>query len=314
LAKRQGLRGVEFVCEHGQPALTDVGLRVLAGIRSLQELSLFNAKVSAGGFAELAALRELDRLSVSVTALDDDALQVLPKLPALRVLELTGVRSFADRGAEAIAACTGLRRLSLRCCDQLGSGSLARLGALTALEELDLSEVPGVDDAALLALRSLAQLRELDLNKTSVTARGTAALAGMHALRTLHLDDCKGIDDDALLQVPVGVEVLALGNCPGLGTRAGAILRDRFPGLRSLSVRGNQWVDDAALGAILELPKLEYLAVFDCGHTTAASLPHLLAAPSLLKLEAMRLGWLTKEAVEQLRAAKPNLQVSNFVW
>lgn len=315
LARRPGLRGVQFIAEAKGAALTDVGLRILAGIATIEAIELLGARgITAKGIAELAALPSLRQVRIVGVDLDDDALVQLARCGALTELELSGVRTFGDRGIQALAGCRTLRRLSLRTCAQLTSPMIARLAPLVALESLDLDGIQGIDDAALLALAPLTALRELRLEGAAVTAHGMPAVATMAALRVLHLGECRGLSTAALAHLPAGITELQIGGCAGLDRDAGRLLRDRLPGLVQLDVHGNSWLDDAALAAVLQLPKLESLAIFDCTALTAASLPALRTAPALLRLDAMRLPWLSRAEAARLETERPGLVVRDRGW
>lgn len=315
LARRPALRRVAFIRSEGRMPLSDAGLAALAKLPHLQTLDLVGVEdVGADGVRHLLACRELESLRCSGMKLDDAALELLPRFPALRRLDLTGVRTFGARGLAAVATCAGLRDLVLMGCSQLEPEWLAGLGALTALTRLDLTRTGGVTDVALAGLRPLAELRELRLAEGKVTATGASAFAGMPRLTTLDLSDNAGLTSAALQHLPASLEVLALDRCPSLDADAAAFLLARTPALRSLSVSRADWLDDAALGALLSLPRLEILDVSACSRPTKASLAALHAAPALRVLDASRCAWLDDEAAAELKAARPDLEVRRRVW
>lgn len=110
------------------------------------------------------------------------------------------------------------------------------------------------------------------------------------------------------------MKTLSLNDCKGLDPSAGKLLRDRFPGLRSLSAAQDDWIDDDSLTAILQATKLEELDLRDCGKTTAKSFPAILAARALQRLDATRCPWLSDELYRQLQRERPELEVTRKVW
>lgn len=292
LVRRPNLLGFEFVRTQGGAPLTDAGLRTLAQATGLRDLELTGADdVTPAGLLQLRPLRELRTLHLSDTPLDDGSLQVLAAFPHLRELSLTAAPGLGDGAMPAIAACPTLRSLTLTSCKNVPAASLRDLQALTGLEELTLAGQPGVDDDTLAALRTATSLRKLELDGTA-----TITSAG-------------------LLHLPVTLRELTLVSTPGLDGSAGKLLRDRFPELRALSVMNCAWVDDEALIAILDLPRLEHLDISVCKNTTAAVLPALRrAAPRLRRLDARMVNWLTPVAVAKLQAIHPGLRIDYKVW
>lgn len=321
LAKRPGLVGVRFCGDPGRLRLGDEAFAAFARMRSLAELDLRNVDgVHDSGLRQLQGLPQLHVLRLRGLNDADDSLTMLaalaslPKFAALEELDLMGTTTFVEQGLDAIVACKQLTRLSLRGCEQLRPQWIARLGALTGLESLDLIGVRGVDDDALDGLRPLTRLRTLLLANGSFTAAGLRAVDGMRALQSLALSDSRQLGTSALLHLPVTLTDLHLGGCSGMDASAGVLLRDRFPGLLRLDVAGDDWVDDAALGAILQLPRLESLVIRSCKNTTAKSFAAIVAARSLRRLDARLCGWLTEALAKQLEEKRPELQVTSKTW
>ena len=85
---------------HGQnpsaQVITDVGMKHLAGLRRLEELTLTGQKVSDAGFEHLTGLVRLERLSVSETSLTPAGIEAFrSKMPSrLRELDINGTWGF----------------------------------------------------------------------------------------------------------------------------------------------------------------------------------------------------------------------------
>jgi hypothetical protein len=316
LARLPTLRRLAFIRSEGRMPLTDTGLAALARLPHLQALELVGAEaVTSRGLRHLLACRELESLAGSDTTLDDAALELLPAMPALRRLDLTGTRTFGARGLAAVARCAAVRELVLVGCTQLEAADVAGLGRLTSLTKLDLTRAGrAAGDVALQGLRSLAELRELRLAEGAITAAGAPAFASLGRLTTLDLSGNDRLASDGLRWLPASLEVLHLDRCGSLDARVGPLLRERLPALRTLSVAGSAWLDDAGLAALLDLPRLQLLDVKDCAGPTAASLPPVVAARALRQLDASRCPWLSDAAAAELRQQRPDLEVVRRVW
>jgi hypothetical protein len=139
------------------------------------------------------ALREL---VLGGNKLTDRALTVLHALPALEVLDLSGVQrtdsglwsiAMTDAAVEPIASLQGLRRLYLGAAAPSGA-ALAKLTALRRLEILDLHGSKRVGDDAIATLTRVRSLRWVDLDKTAVTARGAVRLRAALPRATVLVD------------------------------------------------------------------------------------------------------------------------------
>ncbi len=324
LARFPGLRRVEVTRDDSEP-FTAKGLRLVAALPALECLALNNLpRLEPDALAVLGACTTLRSLDVVGCAVSDSALAVLPQLRALESLALRGVKTFGDEGAKAIAKCAGLRSLDLSRCDQMSRDAIAALGALTTLEQLMLSELPKLRDSALMGLQGLTRLRTLKLDGGHFTSKALQALADMRELRSLDLSGNDELVPSALASVPVGVTELQLDDCPGLEAEVAPLLRDRFPGLRVLSIANGRmpvrngafhdWLDDAALAVILQCPRLEELCVRDRQRVTPDAWRLLRDARSLRRLHAIRSRCLSNETAVELATARPDLVIERAVW
>ncbi len=150
-------------------AVTDVGMRELAGLTRLRALYLDETFLTDAGLWHLAGLERLQILCLNHTAV-------------------------TDAGAEALSRLTRLRRLYLQ-NTQVTDGGLVYLTALPHLEALNLSNTyyPREDgrvwltDAGLSVLKRLPRLQFLSIQGTEVTDEGLKELAAMKQLRSLYL-------------------------------------------------------------------------------------------------------------------------------
>jgi hypothetical protein len=129
--------------------VTDKGLPHLAGLEALEELHLYNSKVTGTGLAALGRLKKLKTLLLSNSAFNDEGCRHLVQFPKLEELD-PGSTVITDEGLVEI-------------------GKLANLRTLTI-------DNARVTDAGLEHLRSLKQLRMVHARGTKATKEGFARL------------------------------------------------------------------------------------------------------------------------------------------
>jgi uncharacterized protein (TIGR02996 family) len=217
-----------------------------------------------------ASLRTLVLYGVPV------APETLVGLPALRRLELYGVRLGAEGAAAFARRAPGLVSLRLSRCDVGNAEDLAALlrsPALAALESLELSEmVPGRGVRALLDAIELPELRSLALEGPYADGCGEGAGVALESawtkfarLRALSLKLARIKDEGArALAAAVFPHLESLNlEANDIGHEGMAAL-SRAPlltSVRKLSIRGNRCGSEALAGAPLEnLRKLELFA------------------------------------------------------
>jgi Leucine-rich repeat (LRR) protein len=179
----------------------------------------------------------------------DEALRLLPGLPALEWLEIAGGNVTAS-GIANLKKCPLLRRLYVHDVN-IGGDSLPWLSDLKNLEALSLQRT-GIDGTVLKNLKSqnlvvlnlsgnkivdqdmeqIAQLKSLEvlaLADTKVTGPGLAKLEGMASLNELNLMNCNIADDDieVFLSTP-NLRIVYASGC-GLSEIAVASVVARFP-------------------------------------------------------------------------------------
>ena len=91
--------------------MTDAGMTVVAELRRLKTLHLFESKVTAKGLAHLPGDSAIEVLSISAGRARDDALAHVVRLGRLRSLTLSG--NFTDRGLAHLVGSTSLREVTL---------------------------------------------------------------------------------------------------------------------------------------------------------------------------------------------------------
>lgn len=155
----------------GRPdELTDDGLRHLAGLKQLEDLSLSGKKLTGSGFRHLAG-GNLKRVHLGYGGTDggitDDGLAGVAKLATLQLLNLWGNKAVSDAGLAHLKNLTNLETLNLQDTGVTGPG-LAHLAKCGKLEQLNLGKAP-VTDAGIDNLPALPKLTHLWLGKTKIT-------------------------------------------------------------------------------------------------------------------------------------------------
>lgn len=149
--------------------VTDVGLKELKSLGSLERLDLTNTKVANAGLKELAPLKKLSTLNLVGTGVTEAGVRELAGWNGLTDLSLGGawvLQDFRDAMVKEIAALGRLNRLRLSGAELTDANlrELARLKSVTALV-LDNCRVTGTGVRELTALPNLTSL---DLTGTPV--------------------------------------------------------------------------------------------------------------------------------------------------
>lgn len=257
-------------------SITDDALVAIGSLRHLRRLELVGVQhVTGAKLRELERLPLLEHLALTFLDLDDDSLQVLPRLPSLRELDLESNQGFGARGLEAIGACPGLRVLSLAGSGPLRDDWFAPLARLTRLESLNLQAI-GLSRRLLFA-------------------------EGMPAPRTPEFGE-RGIGVAALQPWPA-LRHLSLANTLNIESSVGARLARDCPALQNVVLDVCLQIDDGTVADLLSLPQLRSLSVRGCPEVTAASIPRLVTATPLREVHLGKAPWLTLEHAGRLARA-----------
>jgi internalin A len=178
-----GLKSLELL-SLARAEITDAGLKSLAGLQSLQWLDLAGVPVTDAGLKALAGLQSLETLDLSNTKVTDAGLKELLGFKSLRQLILSGT-PVTDAGLKTLAGLQSLQTLDLIDTKVTDKG-LKELAGLVSLRTLWLAHMP-VTDAGLQELAGIKELQALHLDSTKVTGTGLKALAGRESLRVLSL-------------------------------------------------------------------------------------------------------------------------------
>lgn len=287
--------------------------------------------------SRLPVLRELALSHFDVPAY---ALAVLPRLSALRTLDLSANYGVDAEAIEHIVRCHSLHSLSLQSCMAIPGSAIARLAVLPNLQDLDVGNIDGMDwrsgggdflgpathhyqalahaafargdcgvtDLALRALSTSTTLRTLLMPQPHCTQNGMQSLRDFAALERL---DVFGFDG-----APAGIDELAdwlpplleLSLCGDFGDTFCKKLRDGQPRLRHLEIPACYEITDRGLADLLRIASLRHLNISQSRGLTKEALPLLLAAVQLEYLDVSHIDWVTQEHLEALQRSLPNLR------
>lgn len=234
VAHLAGITSLEYLSLNRSKALTDAGLVHLKGLTRLAAIDLSETAVTTTGLAHLTALPELKSIELWKTPVDDTGLAALGSLTKLECLDLSETR-VTNTGLSTLARFPSLKELHLRQLP-LNDAALVNLKGLTNLEKLRLDGCQ-ITDAGLSNLAGLAKLQFLALDATPVSDAGLAHLAGLVKMQFLVLDGTRITDAGfAQLKGMTGLVGLSL-----TGTKVGdpsiPIIKG-FANLQSLTITG----------------------------------------------------------------------------
>lgn len=191
--------------------VSDDDLLPLVSLPTVKDLSLFGCdKITATGLKHVAALKNLQKLGLSNTALDDAALKELKGLTKLRELHLSGSIRFTDKCTETINGFAELEKLSLP--SSFTGVGVRKLTALKQVKDLYLGGITALTDTEIKFLaETMPELEALEMGSygigTQITDDAIPHFAKMKKLQKL------GIGGSQL--TPAGLKKLreALPNC-----------------------------------------------------------------------------------------------------
>jgi serine/threonine protein kinase len=170
----------------GCQEITDDGLAYLSNSKNLSELKLPGcSQITEKGLKHIANLPSLHLLNLAHTAVGDDVLKVVGKLPLFH-LDLSHTK-ITDKAFDSINPNSPITVLHLKDTKVTDQG-LDRIARLKHLLTLNLDGCLAVGDVGLKHLCK-SDIDQLSLRKTAVSDKGIDYLAQMKKLRHLYLDE-----------------------------------------------------------------------------------------------------------------------------
>lgn len=138
---------------------------------------------------ELKTFKNLTRLSVSSSPIDEKELLRLAEISQLEELQLNGCK-ITNAGLKGFTKLKNLKKLGLRSTKITDEG-ISELKAFAKLEHLELGSNLEITDKSAPILAELKSLKFLDLHLTKITDEGLKTIAKMDQLTGLYLMNTK---------------------------------------------------------------------------------------------------------------------------
>jgi len=292
-----GLTGLKVLNLRGTK-ITDVGLQVIKGLKSLRHLHL-SSEITDAGLVYLSGLKSLEKLSLLSTKITDAGLADVAKVTSLRDLYLGGT-NITDAGLAHLAKLTSLSYLNLQ-NTHVSDAGLAHLKNTISLKSLNVGNT-NITDKGLAYLSNLTLLESLILFKTNITDKGLAYLKAMPLLKELNLEYTQ-VTDNGLwhLKDVKSLESLKLPNHT-LSDRGMTYLA-QLPKLKHLIIRTTKQIcTDEGLRHLSSLNLLEELDIGGPG-VTDEGLSHI-AKLTNLKVLSLQNCPITNDGLAKLTTLK----------
>jgi hypothetical protein len=271
--------------------VTDLGLEELIPLQNVKVLNLYYAEyVSDLGIAHLKHWKNLEYLNVRGTKVTSSLFEHIAKMSRLRFLDVAHSR-VNDDFFELLANLEQLEHLSFG-GNKMSGAALPMLKLLPSLRELRVGGGQRTDsglwsvavtDFNVDEIAQLEQLEVLDLREAPLTDRGVTKLNQLRNLQSLDL-------------------------CSTRVSAKGIAALSQLPQLRQLKLWQAKGIDDTAVPHFLAMPQLEVLEIPET-NVTAGGLFELSKSKTLNHLFVGDLG-VSEEQVAELRAAMPGCLIS----
>lgn len=323
------------------------GLSYLSGLTQLRELNLSKTRVTAPAFVYLKPMRQLEKLELPDTPATEQELQPLVGMPNLTVAprpvsideevwftvaktwpNLSTISVSSNQHLEEVAKNGNLR--DVRVEGRISNAGLFFLKPLKELRHLTLDS-PFLSDPGMINVNGLHELTKLHIPFAPIGDAGMNQIKGAFKLAELSIYEGYLLTDRAaadLRDLPSmaeltvrdtkftdkGFEMLCeLKDLEQLDLRGASKLTDaiwnhvkKLEELRELNLNGSQ-VSGKGIDAISELKRLRLLNVANTQFNDEA-LTYLRRLPGLMELSLVNTK-VTRAAVMELRAARPNLKI-----
>lgn len=221
----------------------------------------------------LVDLGDFPSLDVISKALPRDKdLDAICRLTFLKSLSISGDR-VTDEVIPRLTTLAGLRSLTLGNSPLTGK-TLSRLDALPSLEDLGLQDLNALSPAAAQELIKIRSLRQLYVSRTPLTDANVEVLVQHKKWRKLTFS-CTSVTDTSLplvADLPHLTHFDVDGECI---TSAGIKALAASQSLEWLDLRFCPSLDDAAVDALAEMPKLRTVKLLDKNKITPAAVKRL---------------------------------------
>ena len=259
--------------------VTDDWLQRLADQDQLRRLELSGTAITSTGLIHLKNLKNMERLNVCLTAVD-------------------------DRGFEHLAGMTKMRRMVI-CASRITGTGFKHLQGMKQIESINLHSAPASDEG-LEAIGKLTSLKRLEIVHTNVTDNGLKHLAGLVKLQQLHVHGPK-TTPNALPFLGQLKELYQVDVYDQAASNQTLEQITRLPKLRMLMLPNGNF-DDDGLKHLAKLTTIEELSL-DSAKMTDAAVDHLAGLKNLRKLHLGR-AKISEAGRQRIRTLFPNAEIT----
>jgi hypothetical protein len=289
--------------------LNDSGMILIGKLKSLKVLYIYeNNYVTNVGLRQLSNLKSLELLVLSSVRMTDEGLKVLSNLPVLNHLILDG--HFSNdvilylKDVNSLRTLTvgigGMSRIDYRpiLMHSFNDRGMKNVSSLVQLENLGIHWVDGITDRGIAYLKNMSNLKSIDVGHAKLTDKAMLDLKQIHTLEYLHLPHF-GFTDECFKHI---IELQSLRYLWG---GSGSELTNeslRYVGqIKNLEVLciGSAGFSDEGLKHIAKLTNLKRLSLFKADMLTNQGIAKLGALKSLTNFD---LGRRTKVSMSGLKS------------
>ncbi len=180
----------------------------------IEAIDLSRSWISDIDLGRLAGIDTLQRLSLAQTHITDAALEVVESLPALRELDLFFCEHITDSGASMLREASGLERLIVR-GTKISDSGVKFLTELVHLRSLDIG-ITEVSDATIDLLEAVPALESLAVGGNRVGEVGISSLRSLKRLRYLDLSGAQETDSGIWVANVTDLNLDQVGDLGGL--------------------------------------------------------------------------------------------------
>lgn len=287
--------------------LNEQDIELFGRLADLQKLHIFNCRFLNDELAaQLSGLKQLTSLALTNTVINDPTVEMISQsFPELTELDLSSNTNMSRGAMKFIAELGQLRSLTLI---QNGFNDLSfrRLRALKELKSLDLRGNMEAGNMTLAVVGELPKLTAFKHRSTAVTDQGMEELSKNGTLQNLLIQDFMITNESGRFLADLKqLRQLEIFRCQGFGSEGVAALEGLE--LERLTLRDLPSVDDSAMVAFQNLPKLRRLYLHELEGVTDEGIERLKHLSSLELLDVWSIPQLTDASVEVL-ATLPNLK------
>lgn len=296
----------EIVIQDGSN-VTAEDVTLFGKLSDLEKLQILNCRTLNDEMAaSLSGLKHLKSLALTNTVISNATVEMIVKsFPDLTELDLSSNTNMSNGVLKIISGLGKLQRLTL-VQNKVNDIGAQQLSKLENLRLLDLRGNMEAGDMALEVVAGLPKLAAFKHRSTAVTDSGMEYLSNNPSLESLLLQDFVITDQSGPHIAKLAkLSQLEIFRCQGFGSEG--VLALKGMGLTRLTLRDLPNVDDRALEAFDDMPKLKRLYLHELSTVSDSGLTHLANLKALELLDIWSVPQMTDATIDVL-ATLPELK------